>query len=152
MDAPVSHLDIAPTLLGLAGIEPAERLDGRSLMGHLEGTARPEDRELLFECGWHTGVNFACATQRWDPARGHHLYTYNLSSEVDELYDLNAPDAENLASSPEHRALHQEMVRRLGAFLERDPRWIGYWHSFRVDHYAELPKQGGGDYQMFKPV
>lgn len=152
VDAPVSHLDIAPTLLEITGVEPAARLDGQSLMGHLKGTAPAADRELLFECGWHTGVNFACATQRWDPARGHHLYTYNLSSEVDELYDLNHTDADNLAQDPKHRTLHTEMVRRLGAFLARDPRWIGYWHSFRVDRYHQLPRQEAGDYQMFRPI
>jgi arylsulfatase A-like enzyme len=152
VDAPVSHLDVAPTLLEIAGVEPAERLDGQSLSGHLKGVAPAADRELLFECGWHTGVNFACATQRWDPGKGHHLYTYNLSSEVDELYDLNAADADNLAQRPEHRELHKEMVCRLGAFVERDPRWIGYWHSLRVDRYFELPRRSGGDYQMFKPV
>ena len=151
VDAPVSHLDIAPTLLGVAGVEPTERLDGQSLAGHLDGTAAAADRELLFECGWHTGVNFACATERWDPRRGHHLYTYNLSSTVDELYDLSAAEAENLAGAREHRGLHVEMVRRLGALVERDPRWIGYWHSFRVDHYFELPREAGGDYQMFRP-
>jgi len=31
-------------------------------------------------------------------------------------------------------------------------RRLGYWHSFRVDHYDELPRQSGGDYQMFRPV
>lgn len=145
--SPVSHLDIAPTLLELAGIEPEERMDGQSLLPLLRG-GEGGDRELLFECGWHTGVNFACAIQRWDRSRGHHLYTYNLSSEIDELYDLDSTDAENLRDA----ALHREMIRRMGAFLENDPRWIGYWHSFRVDHYAELPKHKAGDYQMFKPI
>jgi arylsulfatase A-like enzyme len=152
VDAPVSHLDLAPTLLELAGIEPAERLDGRSLLPHLAGNAPAADRDLLFECGWHTGVNFACAIQRWDPAGGHHLYSYNLSSEIDELYDLDSPDAENLARRPEHARLYTDMVRRMGEFLEKDPRWIGYWHSFRVDRYFELPRRDSGDYQMFRPV
>jgi arylsulfatase A-like enzyme len=149
VETPVSHLDIAPTLLEVAGIEPAERLDGISLAPHLRGEAPKSDRELLFECGWHTGVNFACATERWD-STGHWLYTYNLSSEIDELYDLNSVDAENQAGR--NPAVHREMVRRLGAFVERDPRWIGYWHSFRVDHYNELPRTGSGDYQMFRPL
>jgi arylsulfatase A-like enzyme len=151
VEAPVSHLDIAPTLLSIAGVEALERLDGRSLIPYLEGTGTPSDRELLFECGWHVGVNFACAIQRWERGGGHHLYTYNLSSTVDELYDLNSVDAENLVQRPEHAKLHSEMVARLGAFLARDPRWIGYWHSLRIDHYFELPKPEG-DVQMFRPV
>lgn len=148
VDAPVSHLDLAPTLLEVAGVEALERLDGRSLVPCLRGTATPGDRELLFECGWHVGVNFACAIQRWAPGGAHHLYTYNLSSTVDELYDLNAVDAENLTAN---RELHKEMVERLGAFLARDPRWMGYWHSFRIDHYFDLPKPTG-DVQMFRPA
>lgn len=149
VEAPVSHLDLAPTLLEVAGVEPLERLDGRSLGPYLEDAGAPADRELLFECGWHVGVNFACAIQRWQPGGGHHLYTYNLSSTVDELYDLTAEDAENLAQRD--RKLHREMVERMGAFLARDPRWIGYWHSFRTDHYFDLPKPTG-DRQMFRPV
>jgi hypothetical protein len=114
----------------------------------LRGEAPKSDRDLLFECGWHTGVNFACATERWDNS-GHWLYTYNLASEVDELYNLTDDDAENQA--PSNSQVRGEMARRLGAILERDPRWIGYWHSFRVDHYFDLPRMAAGDYQMFRP-
>lgn len=151
IDAPVSHLDIAPTLLEIAGIEPSERLDGRSLLPVLQGTERATNRELLFECGWHVGVNFACAFQHWTPGDSHHLYTYNCSDRQDELYDLSSDDAENLASKPEFAKLRSEMIGRLGAFLSRDPRWIGYLHSFRIDHYFDLPKPAG-DIQMFRPV
>ena len=152
VDAPVSHLDVAPTVLGLTGVEPGERLDGRSLLGYLQRSEAESDRQLLFECGWHTGVNFACATQRWQRGGAHHLYTYNLSSTVDELYDLGAADAENLAGSPEHKKLHAEMVGRLGEILAGDRRWLGYWHSFQVDHYFDLPRPSKGDRQMFRPV
>ena len=65
---------------------------------------------------------------------------------------LKAPFDQEQKPKPEHRELHREMVRRLGAILEKDPRWIGYWHSFRVDRYFDLPRQQGGDYQMFRPV
>lgn len=152
LSLPVSHLDVAPTLLELAGVEPQERLDGRSLIPDMDGSRAPADRDLLFECGWHTGVNFACGIQSWSASGPHMLYAYNLSSSVDELYDLNAVDAENLAARPEHKKLHAEMVARLGAFVSADPRWRGYWHSLQVDHYVLLPKPSKGDRQMFRPA
>jgi len=49
VDAPVSHLDIAPTVLSLASIAPECRLDGRSLLPLLNG-APAEDRDFIFEC------------------------------------------------------------------------------------------------------
>jgi arylsulfatase A-like enzyme len=152
VDAPVSHLDVAPTLLEVAGVEPMARLDGESLLPHLESTAQPANRELLFECGWHVGVNFACAMQRWEPSGEQWMYTYNCSDEFDELYDMNSADPRNLARSPSHAKQYRDMVQYMGAFLERDPRWRGYWHTFRLDRYNELPKLDAGDVQMFKPI
>ncbi|MCW5982165.1 MAG: sulfatase-like hydrolase/transferase [Bryobacteraceae bacterium] len=151
VEPPVSHLDIAPTLLDIAGLEPEARLDGQSLLPCLGGNEHG-DRDLFMECGWHVGVNFACAVQRWQRGGAHHLYAYNCSDAVDELYDLNSANPVNLALKPEHKALREEMVRRMGAFLERDPRWVGYWHSFRLDRYHELPKVESGDVQMFRPI
>ena len=104
--APVAHLDFAPTLLEVAGVEPQEWLDGRSLLPDLQGTSMPSDRDFLFECGWHTGVNFARGIQHWKAAREHYLYSYNLASTVDELYDLEASDAENLAFKPAQETPH----------------------------------------------
>ena len=92
-----------------------------------------------------------CGTQADDRDGRHFLYTYNLSSDIDELYNLNAVDAENLVANPEYAAEHKQMVARLGAFLEKDPRWIGYWHSLRIDHYFDLPRPTG-DPQMFRPI
>ncbi|MBI4877459.1 MAG: sulfatase-like hydrolase/transferase [Acidobacteria bacterium] len=152
VESPVSLLDLAPTLLDSAGVEPEARLDGRSLVPLLKGQAPEADRELLFECGWHIGVNFACAFQRWEPGGAHWLYVYNCSSNADELYDLCSTDPENLARKPEHAKTRKEMIQRMGAFLERDPRWIGYWHSFRIDHYDDLPRSEAGDVQMFRPL
>lgn len=143
VDAPVSLLDVAPTLLSVAGIEPQARLDGQSLIPHLQGTLRPADRDLIFSCGWHVGVNFACGIQRWDGSGSHHLYSYNPSSDIDELYDLNAVEAENLAQEPQYAALRNEMIDRLGTLLQSDPRWSGYWLSYRLDKFFDLPRISG---------
>jgi|GEM_PF-593322 arylsulfatase A-like enzyme len=143
VDAPVSLLDVAPTLLAVVGIEPEARMDGQSLLPLLQGTARSADRDLIFSCGWHVGVNFACGIQRWDGKGGHHLYSYNASSEVDELYDLNEVEAENLAQRPEYAALRKEMIDRLGFLLQSDARWGGYWSPYRVEKFFDLPKVSG---------
>ncbi len=142
VEAPVSHLDIAPTLLELTGIRPQCRLDGMSLLPVLHG-AQGADRNLVFECGTHVGINFACGTQSWSSSGRHDLYVYNASSEVDELYDLRDPDAPNLARNADHAAARKRMIERLGGMLANDPRWLSYWSSFRLDHYADLPKASG---------
>jgi hypothetical protein len=76
------------------------------------------------------------------------LYTYNLSSAADELFDLRDTDAANVAVDPARTMDRTEMIGKLGRILERDPRWLGYWHSFRIDRYFELPRFDDGDPQL----
>jgi arylsulfatase A-like enzyme len=144
VDAPVSLLDVAPTVLSVVGIEPEARMDGQSLLPYLQRAAPQGDRDLIFSCGWHVGVNFACGIQRWDGHGSHHLYSYNASSNVDELYDLNAVEAENLSQEPGYASLRKEMINRLGTLLRDDPRWGGYWSPYRVDEFFALPRTSGG--------
>lgn len=147
IDSPVSHLDLAPTLLELTGIEPAARLDGVSLLPLLNG-APGRDRNFLFECGTHVGINFACGMQSWTPDGNHHLYAYNASSDVDELFDLREADPRNLSPDPAHAATRRRMIERLGQALAADPRWLSFWSSFRLDRYFDLPRNSSGDMQL----
>lgn len=143
VEAPVSLMDIGPTVLSTVGLEPEAKMDGRSLVPYLKGSATPHDRDLLFFGGWHVGVNFPCGIQYWNADGSHYLYSYNCSSPVDELYDLHAVEAENLAQKPEHAGLRKKMIDRLGSALQQDPRWIGYWSEFRIAEYFDLPKTTG---------
>jgi arylsulfatase A-like enzyme len=153
---PVSLLDIAPTVMEIAGVQPAERLDGESLIPFIEGkNPKPVGAKhaspLLFEAGWHVAPNPAIAIQ-WSPGAGElYMYTYNLTSNVDELYDLN--DCEryrNLAFDEKHRDVKQLMIEKLASVLRADDRWRCYWHTFRVDKFHHLPPDGE-DVQMFIP-
>jgi arylsulfatase A-like enzyme len=145
-------MDLSRTLLEAAGIAPEDKFDGISLMPALRGEALPGRSGLLFFGGWHVGVNFVCGLERRTADGRHFLYAYNLSSPNDELYDLNAIDAENLIDRSEYASVRDEMIRLLGEELQRDPRWIGYWAEFRVARYSFLPKTNG-DMQLFtKPA
>lgn len=149
LEAPVSLLDVAPTVLELAGVQPADRLDGESLLPLLEGERFRRSAPFIFECGWHVCPNPAVSWFEEHEGRLF-MYTYNLTSEFDELYDVDDRSYRNLADEPDYAELRAEMIRHLGAFLRADPRWACYWHTFRLDKY-EFLDVGAGDFQMFKP-
>jgi hypothetical protein len=133
----------------LGGIRPEERLDGQSLLPLLTGGSTVPDRDLLFECGWHVGANFACAVQKRFPGGEHYLFTYNCASPYDELHDLNSADAVNIVNEPGKSKVRAEMVTKLGRIIEGDARFSCYRNMFRLDHYFDLPRQSG-DLQMKK--
>lgn len=152
VNAPVSLLDLSRTLLGAAGIEPEAEFDGVSLLPYLESGQGDQERALFFFGGWHVGVNFCCGIGRRAADGRRYLYGYNCTSAVDELYDLDSPDAENLIDRGQLAPVREELVRALGEALAADPRWTGYWAEFRIARYASLPKTGG-DQQLFtKPA
>ena|SRR6266567_8067909 len=95
-----------------------------------------------------TWVSILLAASNRGARTADDLYSYNASSDIDDLYDLRDPDPVNLSGRPEHAAARKHMIERLGAVLARDPRWLAYWSSFQVDHYFDLPRSLPGDLQL----
>jgi len=153
VDTPICLLDIAPTLLRAAGVQPHARLDGVSLWPLLRGQDASTgfaDRTFVFEACWHVAPNPAVSIQ-WRSAQGeHYFYTYNLTSEFDELYDLSDPTYRNLVGDQAFEEVRVTMVRRLADFLRADPRWRCYWHTLRLAKAEHLPPEPG-DLQMLRP-
>ncbi len=161
VDAPVSLLDIAPTILELGGVTVTDRLDGQSLLPLVTakppsgpppptGTVARRSKPLLFECGWHVCPNPAVSTVAELQDGRRFMYTFNLTSDLDELYDLADLTYRDLAKEEQYAPVKAEMIRRLGAILQADPRWTCYWHTLRLAKYDELDV-GGGDFQMLRP-
>lgn len=148
IEEPASLLDLSKTLLDVAGIKPEAKFDGISLVPALASGKGEEQRTLLFFGGWHVGVNFDCGIQHRASDGRRYLYSYNCTSEVDELFDLDSDDAVNLIQNPAYAKIRTELIHRLGAALESDPRWIGYWSEFRIARFRDLP-QAVGDMQLF---
>jgi Flp pilus assembly protein TadD len=84
VDAPVAHMDIAPTILDLVGVRAPDGLDGQSLV-----QSPSSDRPLYFE------ALDAYLTRNWAPLSGvvQRGWKY-IDLPMPELYDLSADPRE----------------------------------------------------------
>ena len=106
VDAPVSHLDIMPTLLELLDVPIPGDLDGQPLSPTLRAGSAPAVRPVFAQ---YSG-NFALGDIRRCVVSGDYKYVWNPSGET-ELYDLECDPLEmnNLAGAPEHEELLQRL-------------------------------------------
>ncbi len=114
------NIDLAPTLLELAGLKPSPAMQGRSLAPLLDPAARPRWRTDFFyehtftARGWIPRVE-GVRGERWK-------YTRYLDTDplFEELYDLqNDPFEErNLAPDPAYRSVLERMRERYRLWKE----------------------------------
>ena len=124
VDAPVSHVDFAPTIIELAGAEPLSYCHGRSLVPFFKDEAPPDWPDAAFT--QFNGVELYYSqrqviTERWK-------YVYN-GFDFDELYDLQEDPHEtrNLARERGMEKVIREMVERM---------WV---HAARTDDFIFNP-------------
>ncbi len=107
IEQPVSAVDVAPTLLALAGLPPADGMDGRPLPG-LGFDSRAADAPLFVHCEGELAVR-----------AGRYKLLTDRAGESPALYDLEADPGERtnlLASKPEVAAALQ---RHAAAYWQR---------------------------------
>ena len=108
-DRIVSLLDVYPTLIELAGLDPRDGLDGQSLVPLLTQPNLPWPRPAVSTYGFQ---NHSIRTERWRYIRYH--------DGTEELYDHNADPHEwtNLAVEPVKDEYCEVMNRLAGYFPE----------------------------------
>jgi arylsulfatase A-like enzyme len=111
LDAFALNLDVAPTLLDLAGVEVPAGMQGHSLQPLLDGAAAPWREEVFTEHLWEferIPRTEGLRTRDWKYVR------YLDHPEYEELYDLSSDpsEARNLANDEAH-------ARQLTALRER---------------------------------
>jgi arylsulfatase A-like enzyme len=127
VDELVLNLDLAPTLLELAGVAAPAGLQGRSLRPLLEGVPAPWRSAFFFEYfydgsskkpSWEAPTHFALRTQ------DAKLVLYPERPEWTELYDLARDPGEthNLAAAPEDAA----QLAALRARFAEEARSVGF--------------------------
>ncbi len=120
VDSVVANIDIAPTILELAGLDRPDTMDGMSFLPVATGRMKPDHwrRFLLYEYYWewnfpHTPTTFALRGDRYKFIQYHGIW------DIDELYDLqNDPqERDNLINDPDHAELVRELRTRLYRLL-----------------------------------
>jgi arylsulfatase A-like enzyme len=115
----IQNIDVAPTILQLAGIEKPEQMQGESFAPLLEGREIPWRNKVFYEYYWEdafpqTPSIFGVRTDRYKYIFNHGMWGIN------ELYDLQTDPHEvyNLIRDAGHRELSQSLRNEMWTWLD----------------------------------
>ena len=120
LSAQVANLDIAPTILDLAGASIPEQFEGESFRGLAEGSMDPAEWRdaMLYEYFWefnfpHTPTTFAIRTNDFKLIQYHGIW------DTDELYDMRTDPREmnNLIEQRDYLEMVVTLRQRLYGLL-----------------------------------
>lgn len=139
-DAILTHVDLAPTLLSLAGLTPPRAMQGTDLAGVVLGqTETAPDSAYLQIFGPYDGDETAAG---WRGVRTARYIYARRRAEPWVLYDLEKDPYEqhNLAADPASRALRAEMEQKLAAWMKRTGDSWSYDWTEKVEDKGRLYK------------
>jgi len=114
------NIDIAPTLLELAGIAVPTEMDGMSLLPHLQGKKVPWRKDFWME---HVDVidvenpipdSHGVRTEEWK-----YIRYINVEPEVEELYNVSADPIEgnNLVNDENYIEIKNQLLERYNYYI-----------------------------------
>lgn len=121
----VRLLDLMPTFLKMADLEPPANIDGRSILPLLHGE-RPADWPTSLFAEYH-GDEFGLYSQRMIRTE-RYKYVYN-PPDTDELYDLERDPDEllNVVDNPQYQETRERLKTELAKWMEQTDDMISMW-------------------------
>ena len=151
VDEMVANIDIAPSLLSLAGIEAPRPMHGRDFGPLARGETIPHWRkELYYEYFWNwvfpqSPTSFALRTDDFKLIQYHGIW------DTDELYDLRTDPREmrNLIAVPEYRSVVRRMRKRLYEMNLETGGTAAVPYTIKEGHGLRFRKHGGAGQARF---
>ena len=119
VDEVVANIDIAPTLLEIAGTAVPPEMDGKSFLPLIRGESVSWRKHILYEYYWennypYTPTTFAVLTDRYK-----YIHYYGIW-DIDELYHRNNDPAEinNLIHDPKYAEVVNQLKDELTTLLK----------------------------------
>lgn len=116
----VQNIDVAPTILEMAGIQKPEHMQGRSIMPIVKGEEAAWRDRIFYEYYWEysypqTPTMHGVRTDRYKLIRYHGIWDTN------EFYDLEEDPYEmnNLIAHPEHQERIKQLTGEIYDWLEQ---------------------------------
>lgn len=115
----VANLDIGPTMLEAAGLQPPSTLDGKSFIPLAEGKDIPWRDKLLYEYYWERNFPQTPAMHALRTDQFKYIHYYGIW-DTDELYDIQKDphETENLIHNPAYKGTVKTMNHDMFAELE----------------------------------
>ena len=121
-DNMVLNIDIAPTILEMAGIDVPAEMDGISQLPFLLGKKSPSRKDFFME---HVGVidvetpipdSRGVRTNEWK-----YIRYVNIEPEVEELYRISQDpkETENQADNNKYLAVKRDLIQKYDSYLKR---------------------------------
>jgi arylsulfatase A-like enzyme len=135
-----THVDFAPTLLGLCGLKPHPEMQGADLAAHIRAGRGPASEEAFFEIfGPYRGDGTEAA---WRGLRTRRYMYARFESKPWVLYDLEQDPYElnNLAGDPAAASLAKDLDAKLETWMRRTG------DSYRYN-WTHLVEDNGGLYR-----
>lgn len=148
--AVVANIDIAPTLLEIAGVQVPAQIDGQSFRDQLSEPESARSRSpLLYEYYWEpafpqTPTMFALRDSRYKLIQAHGIW------DMDELYDLSIDPAEanNLIRDPDQQPRVTRMRTALYQRL-KETNGLAIPLGFKRNHGSNLRSPSGSKRSSF---
>jgi N-acetylglucosamine-6-sulfatase len=114
----VANIDIAPTVLEVAGVQAPPHMDGRSIVPLAQGKVTPWREHFLYVYYWEK--NFPQTPTIFSLRGDRYKYiTYYGLWDADELFDLQSDpqESKNLLYDPQFKTIAGDMEKKLYAMM-----------------------------------